>query len=244
MFDAGECGASAGLQFFHGIILRYNAGMINVANMLKILRAEYPTTKTALNFKTPLQMLVSTILSAQCTDVRVNKVTPALFAKYKTARDFMNAEKPQLEALIYSTGFYHNKAKNIQGAAKMIVEKFNGEVPRTMEELLQLPGVARKTANVVLHNAYGHVEGVVVDTHVGRLSRRLGLTREMNAVKVERDLMKVIPGPAWADISYLFIDHGRAVCKSAKPMCGSCVLRGVCPSAGKFGGVKKIENRK
>lgn len=202
--------------------------------MFKLLKKEYPGAKTALNFHTPLQMLVSTILSAQCTDVRVNKVTPALFAKYKTAEDFARAKMPELQALIRSTGFFRNKAKNIQGAAKVIVERFGGAVPRTMSEILELPGVARKTANVVLHNAYGIVAGVVVDTHVGRLARRLGLTRETNAEKVEKDLMKVVRRASWADISYLLIDHGRAVCKSVKPNCGGCVLQKICPSAGAF----------
>lgn len=202
--------------------------------MLKLLRKSYPAAHTALHFKTPIQMLVSTILSAQCTDVRVNKVTPALFAKYKTAADFAKSKQPELQALIRSTGFYRNKAKNIQGAAKVIIEKFDGKVPRTMPEILELPGVARKTANVVLHNAYGIVEGVVVDTHVGRLARRLGLTKETNAEKVEKDLMKIVPRKSWADISYFLIDHGRAVCKSVKPNCSACVLQKLCPSAGAF----------
>ena len=202
--------------------------------MIRLLRKSYPSAKTALNFKTPIQMLVSTILSAQCTDVRVNKVTPALFKKYATADDFAGAKLPELQTLIRSTGFYRNKAKNIQGAAEVIVKKYKGEVPRTMDEMLELPGVARKTANVVLHNAYGIVAGVVVDTHVGRLARRLGLTDQKDAAKVEKDLMKIVPKKDWANISYWLIDHGRAVCKSQKPNCGACVLNNICPSASNF----------
>lgn len=202
--------------------------------MIRLLRKSYPSAKTALNFKTPIQMLVSTILSAQCTDVRVNKVTPALFKKYATADDFAGAKLPELQTLIRSTGFYRNKAKNIQGAAEVIVKKYKGEVPRTMDEMLELPGVARKTANVVLHNAYGIVAGVVVDTHVGRLARRLGLTDQKDAAKVEKDLMEIVPKKDWANISYWLIDHGRAVCKSQKPSCGACVLNNICPSASNF----------
>ena len=202
--------------------------------MIRLLRKSYPSAKTALNFKTPIQMLVSTILSAQCKDVRVNKVTPALFKKYATADDFAGAKLPELQTLIRSTGFYRNKAKNIQGAAEVIVKKYKGEVPRTMDEMLELPGVARKTANVVLHNAYGIVAGVVVDTHVGRLARRLGLTDQKDAAKVEKDLMKIVPKKDWANISYWLIDHGRAVCKSQKPNCGACVLNNICPSASNF----------
>lgn len=203
-------------------------------DMMRLLRKTYPASKTALDFKTPIQMLVSTILSAQCTDVRVNKVTPALFRKYRTAADFASAKQPELQTLIRSTGFYRNKAKNIQGAARIIVDKFNGEVPRSMDGMLELPGVARKTANVVLHNAYDIVAGVVVDTHVGRLARRLGLTGQQDAAKVEKDLMAIVPKKDWANISYWLIDHGRAVCKSQKPDCGACVLNKNCPSAFSF----------
>ncbi len=202
--------------------------------MMRLLRKTYPAAKTGLDFKTPIQMLVSTILSAQCTDVRVNKVTPALFRRYKTAEDFAKAKQPELQALIRSTGFYRNKAKNIQGAARVIEDRFDGKVPRSMDEMLLLPGVARKTANVVLHNAYGIVVGVVVDTHVGRLARRLGLTVQKDAAKVEKDLMAIVPKKDWANISYWLIDHGRAVCKSQKPNCGTCVLQKICPSAFSF----------
>ncbi len=206
----------------------------NLAEVVKLLKQHYPKSKTALDFRTPLQMLVSTILSAQCTDKRVNMVTPALFARYKTAKDFANADMKELQTMIRSTGFYKNKAKNIQGAAKMIAEKFRGEVPRTMEEMLELPGVARKTANVVLDNAYGVVEGVVVDTHVGRLSRRLGFTAQKDASKVEKDLMAILPRKDWAAFSYMLIDHGRAVCTSQKPDCSGCFLNKKCPSAFSF----------
>lgn len=206
----------------------------NVAAVIKLLKQHYPQSKTALDFRTPLQMLVSTILSAQCTDKRVNMVTPALFARYKTAKDFADADMKELQTMIRSTGFYKNKAKNIQGAAKMIAEKFRGEVPRTMKEMLELPGVARKTANVVLDNAYGVVEGVVVDTHVGRLSRRLGFTAQKDASKVEKDLMAILPRKDWSAFSYMLIDHGRAVCKSQKPDCAGCFLNKKCPSAFSF----------
>ncbi len=216
----------------------------NVQQIIQLLRKEYPGAKTALNFKTPIQMLVSTILSAQCTDARVNIVTPALFAKYKTVKDFADAKRSELEALIRSTGFYKNKTKNIQGAATMLVQKYHGELPRTLQEMVELPGIGRKTANVVLHNVYNVVEGVVVDTHVRRLSRRLGLTKQNDPVKIEQDLMKVIPRETWADFSNLLIDHGRAVCKAVKPNCEGCVLNKICPSAfafnakGKWIGVK------
>ena len=202
--------------------------------MLKLLGKNYSAAKTALNFANPVQMLVSTILSAQCTDVRVNKVTPALFKKYKTAKDYATAKPEELQTLIRSTGFYRNKAKNIMGACRVLVEKHGGKVPATMKEMLELPGVARKTANVVLHNAYGIIEGVVVDTHIRRLSRRLGLSDQMNPEKIERDLMKIVPKKDWANISYWLIDHGRAICKSQKPNCDGCFLSKLCPSAFTF----------
>ena len=210
------------------------SGRKKLAEMLKLLKDLYPKAKTALNFTTPIQMLVSTILSAQCTDVRVNMVTPALFAKYQTAEDFAQAKKSELEQMIRSTGFYRNKAKNIQGAAKMIVEKFHGKLPNTLEEMVELPGIGRKTANVVLHNVYQVVEGVVVDTHVRRLSRRLGLTKQSAPEKIEQDLMEILPQSDWANISYLLIDHGRAVCKAVRPNCGGCALNNICPSAFAF----------
>lgn len=205
-----------------------------IEHLLKLLRENYGKAETALNYNTPHEMLVATILSAQCTDERVNKVTKVLFKKYKTAQEFADASLEELEQDVRSTGFYRNKAKNIKAASKMIVDKFGGEVPKEMDALLSLPGVARKTANVVLHNAYGIVEGIVVDTHVGRLSRRLGLSKNIDAVKVEKDLMKVIPRKDWGNVSYWLIDHGRAVCKSQKPLCEMCFLKDVCPSAEMF----------
>jgi len=208
--------------------------MKSFLKIISLLRKHYADAETALHYKTPHQMLVATILSAQCTDERVNKVTPALFAKYKTVQDFADAPLPELEKMVRSTGFFRNKAKNIKASAWVIVEKFGGKIPKKMEEMLQLPGVARKTANVVLHNAHGIVEGVVVDTHVGRLSRRLGMSKEKNPEKVEKDLMVLLPKKDWANISYWLIDHGRAVCKSQKPNCSECFLNHVCPSAGKF----------
>lgn len=208
--------------------------MKNLSKILALLKKHYSNAKTALNYSTPHQMLVATILSAQCTDERVNKVTPALFATYKTPQEFADSRLPDMEKLIHSTGFYRNKAKNIKASARMIVEKFDGRVPQTMDELLQLPGVARKTANVVLQSAYGIREGVVVDTHIGRLARRLGLSKEKNPEKVERDLMALIPRKDWTNIGFWLIDHGRAVCKSQKPDCDACFLKDLCPSACKF----------
>ncbi len=205
-----------------------------IAQLLKRLKDNYGQSVTALNYETPHEMLVATILSAQCTDERVNKVTAELFKKYTSPQDFADVSQEELEQEVRSTGFYRNKAKNIRAASKMIVDKFGGEVPKEMEAILNLSGVARKTANVVLHNAYGIVEGIVVDTHVGRLSRRLGLSKNKDAVKVEKDLMKVIPKKDWGNVAYWLIDHGRAVCKSQKPLCDKCFLKDLCPSAGKF----------
>lgn len=198
--------------------------------IVALLRAEYPDARCSLNFSTPLELLVATILSAQCTDERVNAVTPALFAKYPNAAAYANARPEELEADIRQTGFYRNKAKHIREAALLIEERFHGEVPRTMAALVALPGVARKTANVVLGNAYGIVEGVVVDTHVGRLSRRLGLTSSEDPVRVEQDLMAVLPQRDWLDCSHLMIYHGRAVCQARQPFCERCVLLGLCPT--------------
>jgi len=193
------------------------------------LEKEYPRATTALRFETPMQMLVSTILSAQCTDERVNKVTAVLFKKYKTPHDFAKADRGAFEQEIRSTGFYRNKARNIINAAAMIIERFGGEVPDTMERLLELPGVARKTANVVLHNAFGKVEGIVVDTHVRRLSVRLGLSGNEDPATIEEDLMRIVPRKSWGAISYLLIDHGRSVCQARAPDHAGCVLKGVCP---------------
>lgn len=203
----------------------------NIKEYLRLLKKAYPDAKCSLNYRTPLQMLVATILSAQCTDERVNKVTVDLFKKYKNAADYGKVRAEKLQKDIRSTGFFRNKAKSIQGACKVMLEKFNGEVPKTMEEILTLPGVARKTANVVLGNAYGVVSGIAVDTHVRRLAQRLGLTKQNDPPKIEKDLMKILPRKDWIKISYLLIDHGRAVCKAQKPKCEDCVLNKLCPSA-------------
>jgi len=199
------------------------------------LPAIYPDAHCELTFSNPLELLVATILSAQCTDKRVNMVTPALFARCRNAEDFASISQEELEGLIRTTGFFRSKATSIRGAARQLVEKHGGNVPKTMEELFALPGVGRKTANVVLGNAFGINDGVVVDTHVGRLSRRLGLTRQSNPVKVEADLVKLFPRPAWTDLSHWLIFHGRRRCFARKPDCAACELRDICPSAGKAG---------
>ncbi|MBK8269679.1 MAG: endonuclease III [Planctomycetes bacterium] len=203
--------------------------------ILKKLKSLYSDAECALTHDSPLQLLVATILSAQCTDERVNKVTPALFARYKTAKDFATARPAELEKLIQSTGFFRNKAKNIIGAGRVITEKHGGIVPDTMEDLLTLPGVARKTANVVLGSAFGKNEGVVVDTHIGRLSHRLGLTwrskNDKDAVKIERDLMEIIPRDEWTYFGHALILHGRRICSARKPDCEKCTLSDLCPSA-------------
>lgn len=198
------------------------------------LRKLYPQPQTALTHEDPLQLLIGTILSAQCTDARVNMVTPGLFARFKTAHDFANAPAIELEGIIHSTGFYKNKAKNIIGCCKEIVERHDGNVPATMKELLELPGVGRKTANCVLGGAYGINSGVVVDTHVERLSHRLGLTKQKTAEKIEQDLMNIIPERDWYDFSNMVILHGRQVCNARKPNCPDCALNSLCPSASKF----------
>ncbi len=199
--------------------------------LLRKLKEAYPDARCSLQFSTPLELLVATILAAQCTDERVNMVTPALFARYPTAGDYMAAPAEELEQAVRSTGFYRNKAKNIQAACRMIVEQFDGRVPDRMADLLRLPGVARKTANVVMSNAFGIVEGVIVDTHAGRISRRLGLTKHDDPVKVELDLMAVLPRSSWLDYNHQVIFHGRAVCTAQKPQCGRCTLAPECPSA-------------
>lgn len=197
------------------------------------LRKAYPRAKCSLTYQNPLQLLIATILSAQCTDARVNKVTPALFARYRTDRDFSEAPLGEIEAMVRSTGFYRNKARSIQSACRTIRDKYNGKVPDTMEDLLSLHGVARKTANVVLGNAFGKNEGVVVDTHVFRITNRMGLVREKrNRDRVERELMEVIPRRDWAEFSHLLIHHGRAVCKAPTPRCEVCPVESLCPKAG------------
>ena len=190
----------------------------------------YPDAKCSLDFTTPLELLVATILSAQCTDVLVNTVTPALFKKYREAADYANAPLEELEQDVRKTGFYRNKAKHLRDAGQMLVDRYGGVVPRTMAELTALPGVARKTANVVMGNAYGIVEGVVVDTHVGRLARRLGLTTSEDPVRVEQDLMALVPQKDWLPLSHMLIYHGRAVCQAKRPLCESCTLVPLCPT--------------
>lgn len=192
----------------------------------------YPDARCALHHKNAFELIIATILSAQCTDARVNMVTPVLFARYPTPDAMARATQPELEAIIRSTGFYRNKAKSILGASKLIVERFHGRVPETMDQLLELPGVARKTANVVLGNAFGKNDGFVVDTHIGRLSKRLGFTRHADPVKVERDLMGIVPRDCWATLAHLLIFHGRQVCSARKPACERCTLAGICPRVG------------
>ena len=199
--------------------------------IIKLLRKAYPDAHCALHHANPLELLIATILSAQCTDVRVNIVTATLFRKYRSAQDFINVAVTELEKDIQSTGFFRNKAKNIQGACKIIVEKYNGRVPETMEELLELPGVARKTANVVMGNAFGVASGIVVDTHVTRLANLLGLTETENAVKIEQDLIPLTPKKDWIMLPHLLIFHGRAVCIARRPRCSACVLEKLCPSS-------------
>jgi endonuclease-3 len=201
-----------------------------VAKLLKVWPSVYPDARTELNFKTPLELLIATILSAQCTDKRVNMVTPGLFKKYRTAKDYANAPPGELENAIRSTGFFNSKAKSIRGATSTIAEKFGGKVPDSMEGLRELPGVGRKTANVVLGNAFGKNEGVVVDTHVIRLSQRLGLTRQKDPEKIEQDLMKLVPQKYWAIWSHWLIWHGRRRCYARKPDCRSCEVFKLCPS--------------
>jgi endonuclease-3 len=199
--------------------------------IVRLLRREYPDARCSLNFTSPLELLVATILSAQCTDERVNLVTAELFRKYRTCADYASAAPAELEQDIRPTGFFRNKAKAIQGACRQLAERHAGRVPETMEELLELPGVARKTANVVLGNAYHLATGVVVDTHVSRLSARLGLSAQTAPEKIERDLMALIPEADWIDFSHLLIYHGRKVCKARTPLCAECVLEKDCPSS-------------
>jgi endonuclease-3 len=205
-----------------------------VARLAQVLPKVYPHAHTELNFKGPLQLLVATILSAQCTDKRVNMVTPALFKKYRTAKDYAGAPQARLESAIKSTGFFRNKAKSIRAAMRAIVDEHGGKVPSTMEELRELPGVGRKTANVVLGNAFGKNEGIVVDTHVSRLSQRLGLTRHKDPEKIERDLMKLVPRERWTDWSHWLIWHGRRRCYARKPDCANCEILQLCPSGKTF----------
>ncbi|HQY93333.1 MAG: endonuclease III [Caldilinea sp.] len=202
-----------------------------IGPILALLHAEHPDAQCALHHRSPLELLVATILSAQCTDERVNKVTPALFARYPDARAFAEADRTEVEEMIHSTGFYRNKAKNIQESCQRIVQTYDGVVPDNMADLLTLAGVARKTANVVLGTAYQIGDGIVVDTHVRRLAQRLALSTQNDPEKIERDLMAITPRDQWIDLSHLLIFHGRRVCDARKPNCIACAIRRLCPSS-------------
>src|SRR5499427_2013674 len=200
-------------------------------HIIKLLKRAHPDAHCALNHSNPFELLIATILSAQCTDERVNIVTADLFRKYRQPQDYLKVRDTELQQDIKTTGFFRNKTKSIQGASRMLSEEFKSEVPRTMEELLQLPGVARKTANVVLGVAYGIAVGIVVDTHVSRLSHRLGLTKQKDAGKIETDLMELVPKKDWIIFSHLLIFHGRRVCRARRPLCEECQVESLCPSS-------------
>ncbi len=205
-----------------------------IEEIIRILNETYPRSRTALRFETPLQILVATILSAQCTDEKVNQITPALFRKYPTAVDFAQADPRVLEEEIRPTGFFRNKTKSIIKASRKIVDDFEGVVPDNMEDLIALPGVARKTANIVLSSAYRKAEGIAVDTHVKRLSQRLGLSKEKDPDKIEQDLLDLVPKKYWLDFNYMLVNHGRKTCQARKPNCPECELKHLCPSAGEY----------
>ena len=204
----------------------------HAADVVRALGRCYPNAKCSLDFRTPLELLVATILSAQCTDKRVNQVTPALFRKYSDAADYAAAPPAHLEKDIQSTGFFRNKAKNIQAACQMLVEQFGGRIPEDIDQFVRLPGVGRKTANVVLGTAFDTACGIVVDTHVGRLSRRLGLSPQKNPEKIEQDLMETVPRKEWIALSHRMIEHGRRVCLARRPKCDVCPLASICPRIG------------
>jgi len=206
-----------------------------VLKIIDLLEEVHPDAKIALRFSNPLELLVATMLSAQCTDEKVNEVTKELFKKYRTAEDYAKIDLETLEKDIKPTGFYRNKAKNLKKACQMLVDKFDSEVPKTMRDLMSLPGVARKTANIVLSNAYGIIEGIAVDTHVLRLAKRLGLTENKNRDKIERDLMEIVPKEKWLRFTDLMVFHGRRICTAKKPKCSQCILNKICPSASTFG---------
>ena len=206
-----------------------------IFEIIELLKNEYPDVRVTLLHSDPLELLIATILSAQCTDRQVNEVTKKLFKKYRSVHDYIAASQEELEKEIYSTGFYRTKAKNIKKMCEMLVNNFNGEVPDTMEELVTLPGVARKTANIVLSGAFGKLEGIAIDTHVKRLSFRLGLTDKIDQDKIEKDLMELVPRNDWDKLSLLLINHGRKICNARKPACDKCVLNSLCPSAFSFG---------
>jgi endonuclease-3 len=205
------------------------------AKIIELLEKQFPNAKTALSYSNPLEILVATMLSAQTTDERVNIVTQSLFKKYRKPEDYADVDIKELERDIHSTGFYHNKARNLKKCCQLLIKKYNSQVPKTMEEMLELPGVARKTANIVLYNAYGIISGIAVDTHVRRLSQRLGLSERDDPVKIELDLMQIIPKDKWMKVTDLLIFHGRQVCIARKPKCEICVLNKICPSAFSFG---------
>jgi len=212
----------------NGMSNKVFGGCFMVEKIVSALEKEYIDAKCSLDFNTPLQLLIAVILSAQSTDAMINKITPRLFSELKTAKDFAECDILRLEELVKSSGFYHNKAKNIKNACKVLVEKYNGEVPCTMEELTSLPGVGRKTANVVLLNAFNICEGIAVDTHAKRISKRLGLTENDDPLKIEQDLLKKIPKNDWYKMNHLFVYHGRAVCTSQKPKCDVCCVNKWC----------------
>ncbi len=205
-----------------------------VLKIVELLEEEHPDAKIALDYTNHLELLVATILSAQCTDERVNTVTKTLFKTYRKAEDYANANLEELEDAVRPTGFYRNKAKNLKKCCRMLVDRFNSQVPKTMKDLIELPGVARKTANIVLSHAYGINEGIAVDTHVRRLANRLGLSEQKDPNKIENDLMKIVPNDKWMRITDLLIFHGRRICSARKPKCGKCVLNKLCPSAFTF----------
>jgi len=202
-----------------------------IGEIVRILRRTYPESRTALLHSNPFQILIATILSAQCTDKKVNEITPGLFAKYPTAADFARADPAELEKEIRPTGFFRNKTRSIIGASLRIVESYEGRVPDTMEDLITLPGVARKTANIVLSSGFQKAEGIAVDTHVKRIAGLLGLSREKDPDKIEQDLLRIVPREAWLDINYLLVNHGRALCPARRPLCTECPLAILCPSA-------------
>lgn len=212
------------------VLERYMKNKGIILEILKRLKEEYPEPKTALNYKAAFELLVATILSAQTTDAHVNKVTESLFKKYKTIKDYADADPEKFQKDVSSINFYRNKARNIQGSAKVIIEKYGSQIPRTMDELTSLPGVARKTANIILSNIYGINEGIAVDTHVKRVTYRLGLTKNEDPVKIEKELMAITPREDWGNLSHLLIFHGRKVCQAKKPNHSECVLYDICPS--------------
>lgn len=202
---------------------------LRVRQIIRLLKQTYPTKPLTLEARTPLEYLIATMLSAQSTDVQVNRVTTVLFQKYRTPEDYVHANSIQLQQDIHSVGYYRQKTKHIQATCQMLIEEYNGEVPRTMDELVKLPGVGRKTANIVLNRAFGIVEGIAVDTHVFRLAQRLGMSDSRTPTQVEKDLMAVLNQQLWGQVNRLFIAHGRALCKARKPLCNQCPLNPLCP---------------